>query len=485
MDADAKKNAVGARPKLKNLDTGVLIEIIEQQRQCIEEFRQAIEQLQRENEKLRAQLNKNSSNSHKPPSSDGPAAPKGKRKKTGKRRRGAQPGHKGTCRHLLAADEVDHVEQCKPACCVCCGETLSGDDSSPMRHQVTDIPPIKPFVTEYQLHLLTCTCCGMTTRADLPAGVSKGSFGPRLQAIIALFSGAYRLSKRNIQAILEDCFSVRLSVGSVCSSEQQISSAIAEPVEEAKAFVQEQSIVHADETGWREANKKAWLWTAVTSYVTVFLIRCSRAGDVAKELLGTAFSGYLVSDRWGGYGWLEAANRQLCWAHLLRDFESIAECSGTTGRRGRRLVNLGRKLFRLWGRVRDGTLARSSFKTYCSRIRTKVRGLLKRIEASGGEKSGMCKRLLNLESAMWTFVCVEGVAPTNNSAESAIRPVVLWRKGSFGTQSKRGSLFAERILTTVATLRQQKRNVLAYLTNAAEAFHAGSTAPTLLPTVAE
>jgi transposase len=398
------------------------------------------------------------------------------------RQRGGQPGHPGTTRQLRPVAEVDELHVCQPTHCANCGSPLTGSDPAPLRHQVTELPPIKPTVTEYQLHALGCGQCGAVTRAPLPESVPERAFGLRLQALVAVLSGAYRLSKRNIQQLLADCFGVELALGSISALEYATSEALQEPVAETRRFLQQQPAVHVDETGWREANQRAWLWTAVTHSVTVFLIRLSRGSQVAKELVGEAFAGILVSDRWSGYRWVPIKRHQLCWSHLIRDFRQMAEAGGSAGAIGETLGICARQLFHWWHRVRDGTLQRSSFRIYAAQLRMEVRVLLcEGALCKDAKSAALCRALLQHEPALWTFVSRQGVEPTNNPAECALRPVVLWRKGSFGTQSRVGSDFAERILTTVATLRQQQRNVLDYVTTACEAALHQQPAPSLLP----
>jgi transposase len=316
----------------------------------------------------------------------------------------------------------------------------------------------------------------------LPKGVSERAFGPRLQALVAVLSGAYRLSKRNIQQLLMDCFGVELALGSISALESATSEALQEPVAAARCYVQQQSIAHVDETGRREANQRAWLWTAVTHTVTVFLIRLSRGSQVAKELLGEAFAGIVVSDRWSGYRWVPLKRHQLCWSHLIREFRQMAEAGGSAAALGEALGLCARQLFHWWHRVRDGTLQRSSFRVYAAQLRLEVRALLREGALCKDAKSAaLCRSLLQHESALWTFVYNVAMEPTNNSAERALRPVVLWRKGSFGTQSRAGSDFAERMLTVVATLRQQQRNILDYVTTVCDAALHHQPASSLLP----
>ena len=443
-----------------------------------------VENLLAENKELKRRLKQDSSNSDKPPSTDPPSKlPKQKRKR-GERKPGGQPGHEGRTRALLPADQVDEVHEHKPPACRDCGLKLRGSDPWPQRHQVTEVPPVKPTVIEYRLHALSCPC-GAETRAELPAGVPRGAFGPRLQALVGLLTGGYRISKRNTVQLLWDCFGVEIALGSIKRLENDLSTALAQPVEAARDYVRAQPVVGMDETSWRQAGKKAWLWTAVTNLVIVFTIRFSRAGEVAKDLIGEDYGGVVGSDRWSGYKWVKDERRQFCWAHLKRDFQKIAESGGELAAIGEALQVQRKQLFKWWHRVRDGTLARSSFQTYVGPLRKEVCKLLRQGEACTEEKlSGMCRELLEHEAAMWTFVRVAGVEPTNNDSERALRHAVIWRKTSFGTHSDAGSTFAARILTAVASLRLQRRSVLDYLTELCEAALQGVAGPSLLPSTA-
>jgi transposase len=379
-------------------------------------------------------------------------------------------------------EDVDEVVVLKPEQCRGCHAPLLGDDPSPFRHQVIEIPPIKPVITAYQWHQLVCPECGETTRAPWPAGVPSGTYGPRVQATVALCTGSYRLSKRTTQQVLDDLFGVPMSVGTISQSEKATTEVLAAPVEEARASVHDQAVAHVDETSWRQGGKRAWLWVAVTSMVTVFLIRMSRGGQVARELLGKPFSGILVTDRYSAYNWYPVRWRQLCWSHLLRDFEAIRGRGGVSEEIGAALLAKAPQMFTWWHRVREGTLKRSTFQSYRSPLRREVEQLLEAGSRCGvSNTEGTCHEILKRREALWTFVQVDGVEPTNNAAERAIRPGVQRRKISFGTQSEAGSRFVESMMTVVATLKPQQRNVLEYLTAAHEAALRGEAAPSLLP----
>jgi transposase len=440
-----------------------------------------VQALQEQNHALQEQLNQTSRNSSRPPSSDPPQSQRPKRPR-GKRRRGGQPGHPGATRTLIPVEDVDEVVTIKPEQCHSCHAPLLGDDPTPFRHQGIEIPPIKPVITEYQWHQLMCPTCGETTRAPWPAGVPSGTYGPRVHATVALCTGSYRLSKRTTGQVLEDIFGVPMSVGTITQSEKATTEVVAEPVGAACACVAEQGVAHVDETSWRQGDKRAWVWVAVTSLVTVFLIRLSRGGHVARELLGAHFAGILVTDRYSAYNWYPVRWRQVCWAHLLRDFEAIHGRGGASEEIGAGLLAQVHQMFTWWHRVREGTLKRATFRSYMSPLRREVERLLEAGSQCGMSKTeGTCQEIMKRREALWTFVQVEGVEPTNNAAERALRPGVQRRKISFGTQSEEGSRFVESMMTVVATLKQQQRNVLAYLTAAHEAALRGEAPPSLLP----
>ena len=440
-----------------------------------------LQQLRAEVASLREQVHQTSHNSSRPPSSDPPSVPARKRRGSG-RPPGAQPGHEGHGRRLLPVEQVDVVVLVKPHLCASCGGALAGEDPHPHRHQVSEIPPVRVQVTEYQLHTLRCSHCQGLTEASWPEGVLRRAFGPRVHALVSLLSGAYRLSKRQIQQLLWDGFGVEMALGTVSQLEQAISQALAHPVDAAVAYVRRQPAKNVDETGWRQQRRRAWLWTAVTTWVSVFVIRFSRGSKVVRDLLGDNIEGVIGSDRYSAYSFLPLRQRQICWAHLRRDFQKMIDRGGESKDIGEILSALTDQMFAWWHRVRDGTLQRSSFQTYMADHKARMHLYLWLGSACAHAKTARtCQEILALESALWTFVYREGVEPTNNAAERALRHGVLWRKSSFGTHSEAGSRFVERVMTAVTTLRQQKRDVLAYLTLAGQAATRGQPAPSLLP----
>lgn len=243
--------------------------------------------------------------------------------------------------------------------------------------------------------------------------------------------------------------------------------------------------------GKNPQGKKAWLWVAVTPLITYFQVTLSRCTKAAMDLLGENFAGILTSDRYGSYNWVDLKRRQLCWAHILREFQKISERSGASRQVCRNLMAQEKKLFRLWRRVRDGTLNRREFQLLVLPIRSRLKEILtETAEFKIGSKEKTpwaktvrtCRQLLKVEPALWLFVEVEDLEPTNNSAERAIRPAVLWKKTSFGSQSELGSMFVARMLTVVSSLRSQNRSVLEFIRETISAHRQGNSTPSLIPT---
>lgn len=474
--------------------------LVEEMAQHIGQLEKKLAELEAQQQQLLEKINRTSKNSSVPPSLDPPSTPKSQRKRKSGKKRGGQPGHAGHSRSLYSVEQCESVTDHWPKTCGCCGEELGGSDANPYRHQIVEIPRISPIVVEHRLHQLVCQQCGGATRATLPMDVNPSGYGVRVVAMVAVLSGLYRHSQRMVQSAMQDLFEMPMSLGTVNRLRQEASDAVALAVEEAKKYVQHSRVVGVDETSFAQANAdgcnpkqhQAWLWVAVTPLVTFFQIALSRCSEAARNLLGESFGGILTSDRHGAYNWLDLKRRQLCWAHLRREFVKISERPGVSAPLGTALLKLQEKLFELWHRVRDGTLARCEFVESVQDIRASVKALLQEAgDYSIGtrEKTPLaktvrtCRQLLKVEPAMWLFVTVEGVEPTNNAAERAIRPAVIWRRTSFGSQSQAGSTFVARMLTVVTTLRSQKRHVLDYMTDAINAARQAQPTPSLLPKV--
>lgn len=433
-------------------------------------------------QELEARLNKSPQNSSLPPSSQHPhARPPRADKGSKKKKRGGQPGHPRHLRALIPSQDCDAVVPLKPLACRSCATKLKGTDPEPLRHQVWELPEIKPIVTEYQQHRLICPCCGESTCALLPAGVPRGQSGPRLIALSGLLMAYFRQSKRRTAMFLEAMLGQPCCPALTVKMQNQVSAALAAPYQELKQALADQDQLHMDESPTKEANQKAWLWTAVARLFAVFAIFPSRAGTAIPNLLGHAYTGIVNCDRAKMY-W-QAKRLQWCWAHLKRDFQALIDHSDPQVKRlGYDLMRQVKLMFQHWRDYRDEKITWKTFQTRMAPVRKEIDALLLRGAFSGNARLvGMCDELYDHREWLWTFVDVQGVEPTNNAAERALRHAVIWRKLSFGTQSTGGSRFVERMLTTIETCRLQKRNIFEYLTTAIEAYLAGQPAPSLLP----
>jgi transposase len=426
---------------------------------------------------LEGRLNKNSTNSSKPPSSEHPHAKPIRH--TGKSPRGAggQLGHAKHQRPLLPTEQCQQVIPCVPPTCRRCAAPLSGTDPQPLRHQVWELPEIKPSVTEYQRHRLTCRC-GTVTCGALPAGVPTGQAGPRLIAFSGLLMSCFRQSKRRAALFLSMILNQPACAGWMVSLQKLAAEAAQPAYDELVRQLRQQAVLYIDESPTKEGKAKSWIWTFVAATFTLFATRTSRAADILTDWLGEDYTGVIHCDRARMY-W-SFGRLQWCWAHLKRDIQGLIDSPCHTARRlGRDLMRPTKELFVLWQKVRDGTLSRAAFVEQMKPIRAEVESLLLR-GYFNARVSGFCKALWEHRQNLWTFVEIEGVEPTNNAAEQALRQAVIWRKVSFGTQSAEGSRFVERLLTVVETCRRQERNVLSWMVEAVEARFAGKTAPSLL-----
>ncbi len=418
-----------------------------------------VDGLQKEVPGLREQVGRNSQNSSQPPSSDGPQAPARPKRTPSGRQAGGQKGHEGHGRKLVSSEHVTRMVKLKPAKCAGCGALLMGEDAEPARRQVTEVPRVEPEVTEYQQHTLTCMGCGAQTTAEWPVDMPTGGFGARAQAVVGYLTGRMGASQRDAEEMMETLFHTDISLGSVSDQQAEVSAALAEPVQAAIKYAQQQPAQNVDETSWREGTRRTWLWVSATPLVTVFMLIATRSAQGAKQLLGiikaTDFvRGIIGSDRWSGYNWLNPLQRQLCWSHLKRDFQALVERGGESARIGQALLSQVELMFGLWHRIRDGTLSRPEFQVAMQPIQTCVGMLLRDGSTVDCAKTQhTCANILKLEVALWTFVRVAGVEPTNNNAERPLRRAVLWRRRSFGTQSTDGSRFVERVLTGIPQIR--------------------------------
>jgi transposase len=444
-----------------------------------------IAELKRRLAVIEARLNTNAGNSSTPPSANPLGAKAPVVKKKSKRKRGGQPQHPPHLKQLLPPERVTRTEVILPATCDDCGSALAPaagpDDPEPKRFQVVELPSLAVEVTEYQAHGRTCQRCGHLTQATLPAEIRAHSVAPRLTATLSYFSGCHGVSKRGVEEIAERVFGAPIALGTIANLEQEVSAALEPSHREALEAVRHADVKYADETSWKLWGKLCWLWTAATAGVAVFVIHAKRSALGLKALLGESIEGIVHSDRWHVYLQVPEQRRQLCWAHLKRDFRKIVECGGPCAFVGRRGLRLVKELFVAWRAFEAGTITRDRLRELIAPLERRFSKTL--VEGGLGDDARVakfCENILNLESALWTFARVEGVEPTNNFMERLVRLAVLWRRRSFGCNSVAGCRFVERILTVVQTCRLQERDILEYLTTAVQEHRSGRVYANLL-----
>ena len=444
-----------------------------------------VTELSAEVRELRAKVNQTSKNSSKPPSSDPPSAPPRPKSTPRSRKVGAQLGHPGHARRLVPEKDVQEIIPCRPEHCSNCQEALPQslpDVCQIVRTQVWEIPLIVPHITEYQQHTVCCPACGALAQGVRPKDAPPGGYGPRATALASFFHARLRLSTRETADALLDVCGLPISLGSVIRCCERSADALAPVYDTLASVVQEQPVINADETSWKEALKRAWLWVAVSAVATVFLLTLNRKRESLQRLVGTDYNGIIGSDRYTAYNGRDVRLRQICWAHLKRNLVAIAEYGHPDSQWASEMLAEVDKLFEHYCAYREGEIDRAGLKAALLPVQGAIRKGLERGEEIRWHRiSGLSRELLALWEGLWVFVESEGVEPTNNAAERALRPAVLWRKGCFGTRSEAGSRFVERMLTVNATCAQHNRHLLTFLTEAIDAHWRDLPAPVLVP----
>jgi len=434
---------------------------------------------------LEARLGLNASNSSIPPSANPPQAPPPVRKTPTGRKPGGQPGHAAHLRERLPPERLtEPTVHHRPKVCEACQhrlpQTPGRDDPEPRWHQVVELPEFPVQVTEHQAHARTCPDCGHRTWAKIPDDVRAHVCGPRLTATLSYMSSSLHASKRGIEEYVETVFGVPISLGTISNLEQEMSDALAAAHLEAQVAVQQAAAKNVDETGWKCAGKKRWLWGAATTLVACFVIAPTRGALGLTALLGRKIKGIISSDRWSVYGQLKLGLRQLCWAHLKRDFQKLVDRGGAGKEYGELGLAATQILFHEWHLFRGGG-SRAALQRELEALREEMRSWLDDgTRCPDSKAAALCGNLLAAELALWRFLYKQGVEPTNNHIERLLRPGVLWRKNAFGCHSDEGCRFVERILTITQTLRLQKRPVLDYLYRSIVSHRAGTPKPKLL-----
>ncbi len=450
-------------------------QIAEQQKQIADAERQ-IADLERQ----LALRKQNSTNSSKPPSSDGLAGEPRERGRGKKSRRqvGGQPGHRGAHRPLVPAEKVDEIRPVLPEQCQHCGHSLPIQieqvqiTGAPRRHQVTELPPIQARTIEYQCHRVVCPECGQSTRAALPEEAT-GHFGPQLTALIAYLTVVCRMPRRVVEALLGQVLGINISLGSTQKCWEEASQAVAAPCRELEKQLQAEPVLNVDETGWRTNGDKRFLWAFGAARYVVYTVAATRGSAVLIRLLGAVFQGILCSDRFSAYLKYHSGKAQFCWAHLKRNLLGIVEFtkSSAVERFCRDALAQHAKLFRLWHKFRGGQIDRSQLLLRSIPIQKRIFALAEQhLDSPHREVRNLATALFEHNEQLFTFLEHEGVEPTNNSVERALRTGVQWRKICFGNRSANGELATSRLLTVAETCDLQRLNILAYL-SAAIACH--------------
>ncbi|MGA8355154.1 MAG: IS66 family transposase [Solirubrobacteraceae bacterium] len=441
-----------------------------------------IQQLEARVEKLECELRKNSRNSSRPPSSDPPSAP-ARSKDQSERKRGAQDGHEGHGRPLLPAWAVYKVIEHWPERCGC-GHVFSEDEriavGDPARHQVEELPPINVRVSEHRCQRVCCPECGRRTRATLPVKVARSCFGPRLEAAVAAISVRNRVSRCDAVELCEELFGARISSGTIDAIIARTAQALAEPHEDLLTVLRRSGALNIDETGWRTAGERRALWGMFDTKHAYFAVQADRHEDHAKELLADT-QAIVTSDRWWAYTHLPLSRRQLCWAHLKRDFAAHAEGLAAEKEFGEHGLALCERVFWAW-EVFQHTGERRQLKRTIRSLQRQYKPIIRSYAAKRARNKrcrGIARNLLKAWPALWTFASHAGVQPTNNHAERALRSAVIYRKLSLGTQSETGERRIARLLSAHTTCRLQHRSLLAYLTDAITAHTRGDPVPLL------
>ena len=512
MSARALQNPAGGRGplKLERPRLGSHQRPLNQQ-----ELRRENKQLQEENEQLRRKVaeseqviaerdkqiadlerqlagrKKDSTNSSKPPSSDGPAAARRLKpaRCQGHRKPGGQKGHPGRHRELQPLEQVDETVAVLPSGCRHCGQALPQKieqvetQGEIHRYQVAELPPLRAHITEYQCHKVACPHCGRATRAELPAEVRVSAFGPRLAGLIAYLTVGLRIPRRGVEQLLATALGIEISVGSTQKLIEESSEALAGACRELERQLPKEPVLNSDETGWRSMGERRWLWALVASRFVFFTVAASRSSQVLIHLLGTVFAGILCSDRFGAYLKYHKGRAQFCWAHLKRDLLGILEFARTTDaeRFCRDALALVARLFRLWHRFRGGGLDRAALIQKSIPLQKRFFRLCEQhLDSKDGEVRVLATALFQHCDRLFAFLEHPGVEPTNNSAERALRHAVIWRKGSFGNQSANGEVATARLLTATRTCVIQRRNALEFLTDSLRRHRTGQPALSLL-----
>lgn len=485
----------------------VLQRQVEQQQREIERLREQVVERERQIadaekqiadlERQLATRKKNSTNSSKPPSSDGLAGTQRRRcsprKKSG-RKPGGQPGHMGQERQWV--EKADRTEEVLPLQCKHCETALP---QTPEERQTTgeascrrivDLPEaILPVVTEYQYPKLVCPGCQKGTRAELRSEHAH-QIGERLTAVVSYLISARKMTRRDVRATLQDLFGVDISVGSVQKAWEETADAVEAPYAEVQEALATESVLNSDETGSRTNGEKRWVWVLCSSWFVFYHIARSRGVEVLVELLGEAFAGILCSDRCPTYLSYHRGLAQFCWAHLQRTLKGIGEFASTADavHFARDMLSAVERMFGLWYQFRgeagsgERLLTRTELIQQSLPVQKKICRLAEKyLDSEDRDVRNLARAFYVHWDKLFTFIEQEGVEPTNNVSEQAMRLFVLIRKITYGNRSAKGEIALARLITVTQTCKLQQRPLLSYLLTAVHCHRRRQPAPSLRP----
>lgn len=423
-------------------------------RKSLRALQEENDRLRQENDRLKERLGLNSKNSSLPPSRDLYQL-KRKNHQKSPRNPGGQPGHKPQGYQMKMPDEVINVF---PSYCACGHQLEIGQTFSV--EQKIEIPPIKPYVTEYHLYQGVCRTCGKKKTASLPASVQPDLLGDHAKAIISALSGFFHNSKRDVQQILHDVFNLPISLGLVSMSEKRVSQKLKPSYEDLVDQIEDSPYLHIDETGHKCQGKRGWGWIFTTRNMSVLRLTASRGKKVLQSAL-PAYEGWVISDRYGAYRYFEDEKRQVCWSHLERDFQRFAHSRDPLlARQGEALVGISQEVFAMKKALKAEKIEELFFYRRIRKLKKRLlyalKGILRIPDVPHAHR--VAQNLLKCFDMMWRFVDHPEVELTNNLAERQIRKYVIYRKKSLFTWSDRGNEFVERVLSLFLTCRLQNQN---------------------------
>ena len=421
--------------------------------------------------KLEEQLNRNSKNSSRPPSTD-------QRSNTSENKKGSRASRIGKARKPFPPERIDKHIECGCDNCSHCGSEFIQWNGGAELFQQAELPEAKAIVTQYELLKYTCKRCRKDSVALLPKGVPDSAFGPRLMGLLATLTGVFHLAKREAVLLIKELYGVDMSVGSVPNIEERVAKALDPAYQRIHGFVMNSKLCkHFDETGWRDQGKRHYVWLASCKEAAFYKIDRSRSSEAFRRFFTIDVDNVsAVTDRYAVYSIFKV--HQYCLAHLIREFRGYAERDGPDKEIGEDLESELKKACHIHKEYRKGEITlkqRNRSLGYCKR-KAKIH-LEDGIANGRDDLSRLCDTLWDDFDKLWTFTKVPGMEPTNNLAERDLRKLVFWRRKSYGTRSERGKKFVERITAVSQTLKRQSKSILGFIQEAVVSFYAKSSSP--------